>query len=170
MDVQPHCCLLSHSSHKSWVSLLVPSLQSVCSEKSHCLPSTAESSMAEPNSHYSETSTKLMQQLTAEQLPVLMLTVGRTFSQPSAYFACPPFITWIFISNPSWDSREHELPFPIQLSLARCDTYLQESFSISSMACLQFLWTRAMEEPCRIRSYLVGFARDYQCFATALQK
>lgn len=152
-----------------WVSFLVPSLQSVCSEKTHCLPYTTKSSMAEltvttlksqPNSCSS------LQQINGPCW--CSLQAEHSYSLLNNF--CPLFITWIFISNPNWDSREHELPFPIQLNLPRWDTYLQEAFSIFSMACLQLLWTRAVEEPCRIRSFLVGFARGYQCFTTALQK
>lgn len=133
------------------VSFLVPSLHSVCSEKSHCLPYTAKSSMAE-------------------------LTATTLRSQPSSHrnlqqISCP---CWCLL--PAADSCSllntllaHHIPpepslaipteSPGSMNLARWDTYLQEAFSIFSTACLQLLWTRTIEKPCRIRSYLVTFVR-----------
>lgn len=141
-----------------WVSFLVPSVQSSLSAQRRHIASLTP--LSQPNSCSS------LQQINGPCW--CSLQAEHSYSLLNKF--CPLFITWIFISNPNWDSREHELPFPIQLNLPRWDTYLQEAFSIFSVACLQLLWTRAVEEPCRIRSFLVGFARGYQCFTTALQK
>lgn len=64
------------------VSFLALSLHSVCSEESCCLPYTNKSLMAELTATTLRSHPKLMQQLTADLLPQLMLTISKRFSSP----------------------------------------------------------------------------------------